>query len=184
MRLRFNEAKATQAAAHILKLRGGQMHYLKVVKLLYLIDREALLRWGRPITTDRYVAMKKGPVLSRVLDLIREEPEPGEESIWHSYISSPQNYEVTLLNEAPTDELSRAEEELIAEIFAKHGNKNRWELVRLCHDLPEWHDPGGSSTPIEYSDILRAENKSPEEIAEIEAELQNLAGAEIWYSPA
>ena len=70
MGLRFNEAKATQAAACLLKLRGGQMSYLKLVKLLYLADREALLRWDRPITTDRYVSMDNGPVLSRVLNLI------------------------------------------------------------------------------------------------------------------
>ncbi len=184
MRLRFNEAKATQAAARILKLRGGQMHYIKLIKLLYLLDREALLRWGRPITTDRCVAMKKGPVVSEILDLIREEPEPGEGSIWHTYISSPKDYEVALLADAPADELSRAEEDLITEIFAKYGHMNRWDLVRFCHNLPEWQDPGARSVPIEYSDILRAEKRPPEEVAEIEAELQGLATAEARYLPA
>ena len=38
----FNERKATEAAAHLLALRGGQMHYLKLLKLLYIADREAL----------------------------------------------------------------------------------------------------------------------------------------------
>ena len=28
------------------------MKYLKLIKRLYLADREALSRWGRPITTD------------------------------------------------------------------------------------------------------------------------------------
>jgi hypothetical protein len=47
--LRFNDPeKATEAAAKFLKLRGGRMSYLKLIKLLYLLDREALLRWGRP----------------------------------------------------------------------------------------------------------------------------------------
>jgi hypothetical protein len=53
MVLRFNERRATEAAARFLKLRGGKMSYLKLIKLLYLLDREALLRWGRPVTTDR-----------------------------------------------------------------------------------------------------------------------------------
>ena len=41
MHLQFDEAKATQAAAFFLQLRGGQMHYIKLIKLLYLADREA-----------------------------------------------------------------------------------------------------------------------------------------------
>ena len=44
MKLRFNEAKAAQAAARLLKLRGGRMSFLKLIKLLYIVDREALLR--------------------------------------------------------------------------------------------------------------------------------------------
>src|SRR5207249_3792384 len=81
-RIRFNERKATQAAAHLLRLRGGSMSYLKLIKLLYLADREALLRWGRPISTDCYMAMDRGPVLSRVLDLATDGEDPGTPSIW------------------------------------------------------------------------------------------------------
>ncbi len=55
--MRFNERKATQAAAYLLQMRGGTMSYMKLIKLLYLADRAALVRFGRPITTDRYVSM-------------------------------------------------------------------------------------------------------------------------------
>ena len=60
---RFNERRATEAAARFLKLRGGRMSYLKLIKLIYFLDREALLRWGRPVTGDRYVSMDNGPVV-------------------------------------------------------------------------------------------------------------------------
>jgi uncharacterized phage-associated protein len=63
MVLRFNEQRAAEAAARILKLRGGRMSCLKLIKLLYFVDREALLRWGRPVTTDRYISMDDGPVV-------------------------------------------------------------------------------------------------------------------------
>jgi uncharacterized phage-associated protein len=65
--MRFNERKATQAAAYLLKRRGGKMSYMKLIKLLYFADRVALSRFGRPITTDRYVSMDRGPVLSHIL---------------------------------------------------------------------------------------------------------------------
>src|SRR5215813_7148812 len=116
MMLRFNERRATEAAARFLKLRGGRMSYLKLIKLLYLLDREALLRWGRPVTTDQYVSMDNGPVVSRIYNLIREEPAPGTDPFWRHYISAPRGWEVELLAEPEAAELSRAEEELIGEI--------------------------------------------------------------------
>lgn len=183
MVLRFNERRATEAAARILKLRGGRMSYLKLIKLLYLLDREALLRWGRPVTTDRYVSMDNGPVVSRIYGLIREEPAPGTDSIWRQYISPPSNYEVVLTTEPETEELSRAEEALIEEIFSKYGKLSRWDLVNLSHDLPEWQDPNGSALPIQYRDILRAGNKTESEIAAVESELEALAVAEAMLQP-
>src|SRR5689334_6775712 len=105
MRLRFNEAKATQAASRLLRLRGGPMSYIKLIKLLYIIDREALIRWGRPVTTSRHVSMPKGPVVSQIYDLITEEAIPGEETLWRKYISTNrQDFEVTLLKDPGDDE--------------------------------------------------------------------------------
>ncbi len=138
VRLQFNERKATQAAAHMLRLCGGRMSYMKLIKLLYLADRAALLRWGRPITTDRYVSMDRGPVLSRVLDLATDGGDPGTPSIWASTITEPSNYEVQLREGAGDDELSDAEAELLDNVFAEYGKLSRWDLVKLTHQLPEW----------------------------------------------
>jgi uncharacterized phage-associated protein len=184
MVLRFNERRATEAAAKFLKLRGGRMSYLKLIKLLYLLDREALLRWGRPVTTDRYVSMDNGPVVSRIYDLIREEPPPGTDPVWRHFISPPGNYEVSLTAEPEIDELSPAEESLIEEIFAQYGKLSRWNLVDLSHGLAEWQDPKGSAIPIEYRDILRAGKKTESEIAAVESELEALAAVEAMLQPA
>lgn len=178
-RLRFNERKATQAAAYLLRLRGGRMSYMKLIKLLYLADREALLRWGRPITTDRYVSMDRGPVLSHVLALTTEQDDPEAPSVWCATIGEPKNFEVQLKGEADSDEMSDAETQLLEQIFAEHGALGRWELVKLCHDLPEWKDPHGSAIPISYRDILKAGGKSELEIAAVEDELDQLADADL-----
>jgi len=182
VRLRFNEAKATQAAARFVKLRGGKMSYMKLIKLLYLLDREALLRWGRTVTTDR-VSMPQGPVVSQIYDLITEEQPAGLESCWRAHISEPHNGEVELLKEPSPDDLSKAEEDLIEEIFRIHGTKNRWDLVRYCHDLPEWRDPEGGALPIQPADILRAGCKTEEEVTAIEEELRSLAAIEAMAQP-
>ncbi len=175
MHLRFNERKATQAAAHLLKLRGDQMSYMKLIKLLYLADRAALLRWGRPITTDSYVAMDRGPVLSRVLDLATNEDVPGRKSVWAQHISEPEHYAVRLVTDPGEDELSAAEVDLLDEVFQQHGAKTRWELVDLTHKLPEWKNPQGGAIAIQYRDILKAGGKTEIEIAAVEDELEGVA---------
>lgn len=173
MKLLFNETKATQAAARLLKLRGGRMSYVKLVKLLYLADREALIRWGRPVTTDCYVSMDNGPVVSRIYDLIRNEPAPNSlKMIWSKFISAPVDYEVHLLADPGSGELSPAENELIDEVYGQHGYDSRWTVVDYTHSLPEWTHPDGGALPIEYRDILKTARKTEAEISAIEEELE------------
>jgi uncharacterized phage-associated protein len=177
MPVRFNESKATQAAAFFLKLRGGKMHYIKLIKLLYLADRESLLRWGLPFTTDRHVSMDNGPVVSRILNLITDDiPKP----VWSAYISAPLGqYEVELLKEAPTDQLSKAEEKLMTELFEKFGHMNRWELIdTVMHKLPEWRNPCGSSIPISLRAILEAGGEEDQDIRAIIKEINAMGRAE------
>jgi len=175
----FNEAKATQAAARLLTLRGGSMSYVKLIKLLYLADREALIRWGSPITTDRYVSMDIGPVVSRIYDLIRDEPPPNFVRIWRKFISDPENYEVRLLGDPGSNKLSRPEQELIDEVFAQRGRQNRWAVVDYTRSLPEWTHPDGGALPIEYRDILRAADKTEAEISAVEEALETAALLEL-----
>ncbi len=177
MHLQFDEAKATQAAAFFLQLRGGQMHYIKLIKLLYLADREALLRWGVPISTDCYVSMDNGPVLSRVLNLITEDRT---KPVWSQYISAPLGeYEVQLLKAPSMDCLSRAEENLIREIFEQYGHRYRWDLIdNVMHKLPEWRDPNHSSIPIHLRDILKAGGENESEIRAVIRELSSFANDE------
>lgn len=40
----FCEEKVAQMAAYLLQKRGGKMSYLKLMKLLYLSDRESMDR--------------------------------------------------------------------------------------------------------------------------------------------
>lgn len=157
------------------------MNYMKLLKLLYLADREALIRWGRPITYDAYVSMRNGPVPSRTYDLISEGVHPDQESLWARWISEPEGYAVSLVAECDTDQLSEAEETLLDEIFEEFGHRNRWDLVEYSHALPEWTDPGDSALPIDYEEILRGAGKSEAEAAEIVKEIEAVAMADRLF---
>lgn len=172
---KFNEIKTTQDAALFLKLNGGKMNYMKLIKLMYLADREALSRWERPLTGDSYFSMKNGPILSNVLDWINSGEPPNEELYWPRYISNPSRYNVSLKKNPGETELSKREIELIKEIDEKYKNYDQWEMVDICHKiLPEWENPGTTSIPIQIEDILRAACKTDREIAVIEDEVANL----------
>lgn len=170
VKLAFDEAKATQAAALFLKLAHRPLNYLALIKLLYKADREAIRRFGLPITTDQYSAMKLGPVTSQIYDRIKTSANPSAHpTFWTAHIQrSADPHEVVLGRDPGNSELSRVEENLIAEIFAADGAKDGCELAGECHrDFPEWNDPGGTSSPIDISDIVAALGLSEEEAAHV-----------------
>ncbi len=183
MRNRLNEDKVTQAAAMLLRLRGGRMSYMKLIKLLYYIDREAIRRWGRLVSNDRHVSMDHGPVLSGVYNLITEEPDPNTSTPWTKHISPPVSYEVELRADPGTSQLSKNEIRLIEEVFQEHGFKGRWKIIDEVHQLPEWKYPDGSAIPITLSEMMRAVGKRPDEIRELEEELDHLAAVDLLFQP-
>jgi uncharacterized phage-associated protein len=173
----YNELKTTEAASILLQLHGGRMEYLMLLKLLYLADREALLKWERPITYDNYSSMDKGPVLSNTYNIIKA-VLPDRREIWNKYISVARRYCVHLIDEAPKiKKLSQAEIDLLNNIYDRYGKMNRWDLVKYTHTLPEYKDPHGSSIPIKFNDLLGVLGYGKEDIERITAEMQ--AEAEI-----
>lgn len=163
------------------------MNYMLLIKLLYLADREALRRWGRPITRDRYVAMGDGPVLSRVLDMIRYGIADGSFGrTWTATISSPSSYEVRLRRRPTAEELSEAEENVLDAIDSEFGQWDVWRVVRWMREpgnIPEWFDPEGAAAPIRVADLLKAVGRSKAEIEQIEAELAAVAEMENLAGP-
>jgi len=148
------------------------MSYMKLVKLLYLADRESLLKRGRPITFDKFVSMPHGMVLSGTLDLINGEEES---AVWNDVFEPYGDREIKIKKDPSTGKLSRAEITVLDEIFAKFGEKTRWELRDYTHTLPEWIDPLGSSIPIQVSDVLKYGERTAAEIESIKTELESLA---------
>ncbi len=158
----FSEEKVTHMASYLLLKRGGRMSYLKLLKLLYLAEREALAKWGDSMSGDKFVSMPHGPVMSGTYDLIQS-----ENNYWQNFIASEANYEVAIkphISIDDLDELSRSELKILDAIFDEFGGKSRWELVKYTHDYcSEWQDPNGSSYPINPLGVLLAKGFSLED---------------------
>jgi hypothetical protein len=173
----YNEVKATQLASLLLKLNGGSMDLLKCIKLLYYIEREALRRWLRPVIFDTLYSMPHGQVVSQTLDRIEYRVRPAR-SFLSNYLTTNSDHTIHLHADCGIDKLSRAEIDLVKEIYEKNKNKTLTQLINEHHKLPEWKDPGQSRIKTSYSDLLTHLHKSQEQIKEFEADLEELANLE------
>ncbi|OYY18282.1 MAG: hypothetical protein B7Y05_06380 [Polynucleobacter sp. 24-46-87] len=160
----FNERKVAQMATFFLrKESNARMSHLKLMKLLYLSDREAIKSFGMPISGDLYVSMPHGPVLSKTLNLMDGDIE-SQDGGWESWISDKENHEVAVRSSVAhreLDELSRAELEVLEIVWGNFGGMDKWTIRDWTHiNCPEWHDPNGSSYSLEFDDIVKALEKS------------------------
>lgn len=149
----FNADKAVAAMARLVS-GTGPTDKLKLVKLLYLSDRDCFLKHGHPITGDQPVAMDHGPVPSGCLDVLNGQIQSDVFSFLHV-----QDKTVTP-ERNPSGcavELSEHESKVLQDVLDQYGWMSTSQLYRLVHDLPEYkecHVPG-TSTPIPFEKILK-----------------------------
>lgn len=176
MNFRFNIGKATEAACLFLERAGGPMNIMKLVKLVYLLDRLSLDRRGIPVVGGDYLSMRNGPVTSEVLDLINEGrlyPEP--DCRWDQCIGARENHTVALLQRPAREEISNAEVKLLDELWAAHGAKDHWQLVHWCHEhCKEWTPLSTGRAPISVESVAEALGKGPAEITSLTQEAREL----------
>jgi uncharacterized phage-associated protein len=154
----YDARKAAQVVAFFAKCEGGTINILKVVKLVYLADREALATFDAPILRDNFVSMPHGPVNSLTLNQINGTAE--DSTGWDEFITDRAGHEIGLKNPdlklVELDEISVAEMKLLKLTWERFGKLNRFALVKYTHEnCPEWEDPNGSSNPIPLERIFK-----------------------------
>jgi uncharacterized phage-associated protein len=175
MNFRFDARKATQAAAAFAKREGGEMNVMKLVKLVYLLDRLSLLRRAIPVLGGDYFSMKNGPVTSEVLDLINAGALDGFPTDWASVFSDRAMHKIALERDPGDDRLSESELTMIAEVYTEHGRRSAFELVEWCHrNCAEWRPVTQGRHEIRVEDILEAGGRSPDYVARVVAEAAEL----------
>ena len=142
----FSDKKATAVVGYFLgRAEGHRVNDLKMMKLLYLSERESLRRYTAPITDSALFSMKNGPVLSEVLDLFYGK---GESPFWDEHIGfmsakrgEADENTIFLRSKFEAERfLSRAEVEILEEVWDRHRDDGKWSLVELTHAFPEWDE--------------------------------------------
>lgn len=162
----FREDKATALAAVFLECAGGSIEYLKLLKLMYLAERESMRLLGTSITDDIFVSMKHGPVLSSTYDLIKENWDDIDHATWMKTIAKSKNFKVQL--RVPIDPLvylSPFEVQIAQDLWGLFKDVDQWQIVKWIHEtFPEWTSTT-SSIKIEDWEIFKALGFEDEEIA-------------------
>ena len=144
--------------ARLIQQSGGPIDYLRMIKLVYLADRESIKKIGLPIVGGTYYSMNKGPAVSEVMDFVRDRTAPG----WKHSISFRLGNEIRLATESPdSDWLSPFEIEVLDSVVGEHRGRTTLELVDWCHkNCAEYREVAtGRRVPIPVEDILRALGK-------------------------
>jgi len=132
---RFKPEKALEVLLYVVR-KCPDMY--TALKILYFADKEHLSRYGRIISSDRYVAMSHGPVPSGTYDLVKY-----VRNNWSFLLTIPLNeafkvegFSIIPLRDPNLDMLSSSEIECLDSAIARYAGMSFSQLKRLCHDDP------------------------------------------------
>jgi uncharacterized phage-associated protein len=157
--LGFRSRKAAQVSATYLNRSGGKMDKLKLIRMLYLTERESLEARGRPIFYDEFYSFKDGPICSNALDCLNGYLDKG---IWSSYVRREGSKEVLLVTEhakedVEMDELSESDLDIVDSVWNKFGWMSTSQIRKWTHlHCSEYTEIDAGRLPIDYLQLARA----------------------------
>lgn len=163
----FNELAAAQQAALLMRALGPQQEgiegvdYPKLVRLLYLADRQKLIDTGTPMTDSVLYNTQLGPIPMDVYDCIKGAPY--NHAVWGKYFKR-DGWDLVLTGEDPGDGyLCEYDKETLVSLATKHRDPE--DLLTSVFELPEWDEPeDGVAEWLPYESVLRATGSSEEDI--------------------
>jgi hypothetical protein len=172
----YSTTKAIHAAAVILHDHGGQVSRLRLLKLLYIANRESLRETLRSITQDRIIAMNHGPVPSAIHDLLNREHV--DAPLWEEFIEPVGPQEHRLAQDPGVGELSRYEIQKLRTVSQQRRDKNDYDIALETQGFEEWkkNQPApGSQRWIHFDDLLSALDLTKDKVRIEEAAVDDAA---------
>lgn len=172
----YNARQAAQVITYFaLKNDSRKISVLKVVKLVYLSDRESLAKFGFPILTERRVSMKHGPVNSQTYNNIKQDPKRAVDlDEWSKFLTAVSDKKIGVrsgISRDALDELSSADISILDEVWDKFGHMTPSQLRRWTHDnCPEYEEVEFGSKTIELRRLVGKVGLTREQYEEVVAQ--------------
>ena len=152
----FRSQKAAQICTYYASLSGGMIEKLKLIKLVYLAEREYLSSYHHPMLFDEFYSLPNGPICSSTLHGVNGVIH---EDLWDEYIARNGNIVVAVksLERDDLDQVSDAEMEVVTEIWRKFSGMTASQIRNYTHEhCPEYTETDRARVPISYLDIFEA----------------------------
>jgi uncharacterized phage-associated protein len=142
----------------LLAERCKPLYHTKMMKLLFLIDQEATLDKGAPITWLEYKAWKFGPVSQDLFYSKNDGYNKFSNYIFFDKINN--SVLVKPIKTFDDSEFSEWDLEIIDKVLKKYGQKTSVELVQLTHKKDSLWDKTIKRTGVKFS----VKNQTSDEI--------------------
>lgn len=157
MKAKFRKEETINSILYLLQKLGGRSDIHRISKLLYFADQRHMMKYGRMITGDAYIAMNFGPVPSKVYDIFKYLRGDSyfsnlkDDVSCHLKMLNSEN--VASLCHPDLECLSETDIECLDESLATYGQLSFNALTDLSHGYA-WHNTS-KDRKISYKDMLR-----------------------------
>jgi uncharacterized phage-associated protein len=139
VRFEFDFLRVRAVVTYLASKDVPELTKYKICKLIFLADKFHLVKYGRIITGDKYCALPKGPVPSRILNLlnavIEGDLKSDEAKALSDVVELDRRFENPRFKATTFDaaELSQSDSMVLDEIIAVFGHMSFGELKAITH---------------------------------------------------
>ncbi len=142
----------------------GESGFLKIFKILYFAEKKHLARFGNMIIEERYIAMKNGPVPSKIYDIFKAfRDDETFQKLPKGFASAFEligNHNIRARHKAELDYLTQSDIECLDISIRENNRLNFAQLSHKSHDLA-WNN-ANENDEINILDMARAEGADQE----------------------
>ncbi|MDX9932997.1 MAG: Panacea domain-containing protein [Bacteroidales bacterium] len=178
MKQQFDFQKAIDSVKLILaNMEQHTADFHKVFKILYFAEQKHLVRFGRNITGDRYIAMKNGPVPSGIYDVFKVLKgdcimKINADVDFSKHFRVVDGYYIQLIDSVvDLDYFSQSEIECLTESVSENKMLDFSTLTRKSHDNAWKHT--GENDEISVFQMAHAAGANEEMIKYISLSIEN-----------
>lgn len=181
IRFEFNYKKLRNLLLY-LSPRISDFDTLKIVKYIYLIDKNHLIRFGRPVTGDFYCLMDLGPVPSKTYDIIkdirdRRTPPQCSESENLKDVFRPNTHSpMSIFRSYAEPDLgvfSQNERKVIDGVIKKYGKLPVGKILDIVHKDATCSDETPLNSEIDFHLFFKDKHASEEALSMMEEEQED-----------
>ena len=135
------DIKKVTTVLNILATKLGPINKLRVVKLLYFIDKIHLIDFGRLVTGDTYYRLPLGPAPTEILDIINNPKDrlfEDDQNYLFKYLEIKSGPKRTIhsIRKPDLSELSKSEIAVINRVVEEYGSYSLTKLLDRIHAEP------------------------------------------------